>query len=184
MGEGTGLARLQAEMARQGADALASLTGNAVVAAELAASIARTGSLVLVGMAATAPSPSRGGNETVTAPSIVASPLQSKMTGGLPAPAAAFASVTVPALSEPGPRSNSTPSSGANASSGPWRNWPNSKPKAGMRASSIRIRPLASARPRSSPRPAMMIDVFDAKAASAASTSGSGGVASLSLIHI
>jgi fructoselysine-6-P-deglycase FrlB-like protein len=52
MGEGIGLARLQAEMARQGADALASLTGNAVVAAELAASIARTGSLVLVGMGA------------------------------------------------------------------------------------------------------------------------------------
>lgn len=52
MGEGTGLSRLRAEMARQGADALASLTGNAAVAVELAASIARTGSLVLVGMGA------------------------------------------------------------------------------------------------------------------------------------
>lgn len=49
---GTGLALLEAEMARQGADAIASLTSNEAIAAELAASIARTGRLVLVGMGA------------------------------------------------------------------------------------------------------------------------------------
>lgn len=50
--KGKGLALLQAEMARQGADAIASLTSNDAVAARLAASIARTGRLVLVGMGA------------------------------------------------------------------------------------------------------------------------------------
>ena len=49
---GKGLALLQAEMARQGADAIASLTGNEAMAAELAASIMRTGRLVLIGMGA------------------------------------------------------------------------------------------------------------------------------------
>lgn len=49
---GKGLALLHAEMARQGADAIASLVSNGEVAAELAASIARTGRLVLVGMGA------------------------------------------------------------------------------------------------------------------------------------
>lgn len=50
--KGKGLALLQAEMARQGADAIASLASNGATAAELAASIARTGGLVLVGMGA------------------------------------------------------------------------------------------------------------------------------------
>ncbi|PLP57938.1 aminotransferase [Mesorhizobium loti] len=49
---GEGLALLQAEMARQGGDAIASLTANKAIAAELAASIMRTGQLVLIGMGA------------------------------------------------------------------------------------------------------------------------------------
>lgn len=49
---GKGLALLQAEMKRQGADAIASLTSNGAVAAELAASIARTSRLILIGMGA------------------------------------------------------------------------------------------------------------------------------------
>lgn len=49
---GKGLALLQAEMARQGADAAASLSSNGTMAAELAASIGRTGRLVLIGMGA------------------------------------------------------------------------------------------------------------------------------------
>ena len=50
--KGKGLALLQAEMGRQGTDAIASLASNGAIAAELAASIARTGELVLVGMGA------------------------------------------------------------------------------------------------------------------------------------
>lgn len=49
---GKGLALLRAEMARQGADAVASLASNETMAAAVAASIARTGRLVLIGMGA------------------------------------------------------------------------------------------------------------------------------------